>query len=315
MIRFLIIILDKIWLGRKKNKKFCIELYNPKVCRILWLQSEYLYERYKMQNIFKLSSNISYHFIWPYFSILFEVTLDDKKHQHLIFSKLNFSHIYFLSGGGVFKLYTAYTYKNYVLHCINSIFTNSKFLYYHIYMYICMHVSTQRERHIHNTHMCRGIWQETIEDVSRMFTCFTIVTAVVPLQKQSIVGCNFNSLSINLKAFKNDLFSGRYMSGSFSFSWTSNGSHHSSSMLGDAVSSILEFPFAFSVVPRLLSSLFELAFHWVHSIRGRESRTFLATIWPNGPWPSNTPQNIVSFLVLKFCSTNIVTKSVRTYSN
>jgi hypothetical protein len=52
---------------------------------------------------------------------------------------------------------------------------------------------------------------------------------VVPLQKQSIVGCNFNSLSINLKAFNKDFLSGRYISGScFSVSSTSKESKDSS---------------------------------------------------------------------------------------
>lgn len=148
--------------------------------------------------------------------------------------------------------------------------------------------------------------------ISWIITCFINVTAVVPLQKQSIVGCNLNSLSINLKAFKNDFFSGVYMSGRFSLSWTSIDSRHSSSMLGDGGSSKLEFPSAFSVLLRLLRSPSELAFHWVHSKRGRESRTFLATIWPNGPWPSNTPQNTVSLLELKSYHTNIITKSSHT---
>jgi hypothetical protein len=63
------------------------------------------------------------------------------------------------------------------------------------------------------------------------------VTAVVPLQKQSIVGCNFNSLSINLKAFNIDFLSGRNISGGVSVSSTSKESKDSSSILKEEASS------------------------------------------------------------------------------
>jgi hypothetical protein len=67
------------------------------------------------------------------------------------------------------------------------------------------------------------------------------VTAVDPLQKQSTVGCNLSSLSIDLKALKYDCFSGRNISGSFSFSSLSTDSTHSSST-AEAASSELILP-------------------------------------------------------------------------
>lgn len=135
--------------------------------------------------------------------------------------------------------------------------------------------------------------------ICRVITCFTIVTAVVPLQKQSIVGWTFNSLSINLEAFKRDCFSVRYISGRFSFSSTSKGSVHSSSMITDAVNSEFTLPGGNPFWLGLLWPL-TLPIHSVHNLRGKESLTFLATRWPKGPWPSKTPQKMVSLLEAKF---------------
>lgn len=134
-----------------------------------------------------------------------------------------------------------------------------------------------------------------------MLTCFITVTAVHPLQKQSIKGWSFNSLSINLKALKRDCLSVRYISGGFSIKSASKDLPHSSSMLVDVVSSwsILarSKPFGWGLFWPLT-----LPCHWEHNLRARESLTFLATIWPKGPWPSNTPQKMVSLLDAKFCN-------------
>jgi hypothetical protein len=79
--------------------------------------------------------------------------------------------------------------------------------------------------------------KKKFENVGRTSTCLIRVTAVVPLQKQSIVGCNFNSLSINLKAFNIDFLSGRNISGGVSVSSTSKESKDSSSILKEEASS------------------------------------------------------------------------------
>lgn len=143
-------------------------------------------------------------------------------------------------------------------------------------------------------------WTCSICELIQLITCFNTVTAVVPLQKQSIVELSFSSLSINLKAFSRDSLSDEYVSGSFLFSSTSADSAHSLSKLMDVVSSEFILPGRLPFWRGLLL-LLVLALHCVHNLRGSESLTFFATMWPNGPWPSNTPQKMVSLLEVKFC--------------
>lgn len=96
-------------------------------------------------------------------------------------------------------------------------------------------------------------------------TCFTSVTAVVPLLKQSMLGQNFNSLSVASNAFRND----------------------SLRILKISCSSTLL---------ALLSLAWSITSQCELSLEGSISLTFLAIRWPDGPWPSNTPQKMVSGL-------------------
>lgn len=138
-------------------------------------------------------------------------------------------------------------------------------------------------------------------------TCLTKVTAVVPLQKQSILGCIRSSLSIVLNALQNDSFN------EVSISKLCPLSTISAEVLGasSAWSKQLSSEFMLSVKEKVLR--IKISF-WlklftsqlVLSFRGSKSLTFLATMWPLGPWPSNTPQKTVSALYAKFWGKYIV---------
>ena len=127
-------------------------------------------------------------------------------------------------------------------------------------------------------------------------TCLTRVTAVVPLQKQSIVPCILSSLSMTLKAFRNDSFSVWKISRRFPTSPTSAETLGCSS----AVPSEFMLPAVLRLISLRTSALFMFTSQWALSLRGSESLTLFATKWPKGPWPSKTPQKTVSFLEPKF---------------
>lgn len=92
-------------------------------------------------------------------------------------------------------------------------------------------------------------------------TCLTIVEAVVPLQKVSILLCSFSSWSTAAYVFRKDCF---HMSKSWRFAFQS-----------------------WDPKPRASCHL--------HSKKeGNNSLTRFATTWPQGPWPSNTPQKVMS---------------------
>ena len=137
--------------------------------------------------------------------------------------------------------------------------------------------------------------------IPKSLTCLIKVTAVVPLQKQSILGWSFNSLSITLNAFRNDSFSVVKISGGPSFSCGSTEFLDSSPRKAKTVSSEVGLPVALMLFSLTKSWLSIFTSQWALSFRGRESLTLLATIWPYGPWPSKTPQNTVSLLEQKFC--------------
>lgn len=104
------------------------------------------------------------------------------------------------------------------------------------------------------------------------FTCLTIVTAVLPLQKQSKFGCNLSSLSMALYDFR-------------------KASLHK------------EFSFSCGVTPGSVC----LEAHELRaecSLMGKASLTFRATRWPYGPWPSKMPQKIVSSDIKSYTDSN-----------
>ena len=126
-------------------------------------------------------------------------------------------------------------------------------------------------------------------------TCLIKVTAVLPLQMLSIFRCNLSSLSVTLKAFRNESFIEKKNSRCSNFC-TDIGDLSSSSAYGDKVSSRIEpSELQMGLSPKSL-------YIKSRSFEGRVSLTFLATIWPCGPWPSKTPQKTVSDLPLKFCT-------------
>ena len=127
------------------------------------------------------------------------------------------------------------------------------------------------------------------------FTCFINVTAVVPLQKQSIFAYILSSLSMTLKAFRNRSFKACNFSG---FLLISRSEKARVSSEVKAASSLRVISRRTSLLPFILTSQLALSFN------GSESLTLLATMWPNGPWPSNTPQKTVSVLDPKFWKLN-----------
>lgn len=134
----------------------------------------------------------------------------------------------------------------------------------------------------------------------RSQTRLTNVTAVVPLQKQSIFLCILSSLSMTLKAFKNDSFSVWKISTCFSVSSSSAEVLVSSPADTRAVSPGDVLSVVLVLISLTTSSLFRLTLQWARTFSGRESLTLFATKWPYGPCPSKTPQNIVSVLDPKF---------------
>ena len=117
-------------------------------------------------------------------------------------------------------------------------------------------------------------------DAALWDTCFTIVTAVLPLQKQSKFGWDLNTLSIALYAFMK-------ASLHIEFSSSSADKPFSDSPLSGfmlLLKQALPEPFR----PDSEECKNESSFS------GKASLTLRATRWPCGPWPSKTPQKVTS---------------------
>lgn len=112
-------------------------------------------------------------------------------------------------------------------------------------------------------------------------TCFIIVTAVLPLQKQSKLGWDRSSLSMALYDFR-------------------NASLHKEFNLSSVVPSFSESPpSGFFEFPLKQVWVDPFCLDWQEckndsSFIGRASLTLRATRWPCGPWPSKTPQKVTS---------------------
>ena len=126
---------------------------------------------------------------------------------------------------------------------------------------------------------------------SSISTCLTTVTAVVPLQMQSIPECCLSSSSTWSNAFTNMFF--QVDNRSFS-SLVSSLNEVESDLSQESKSVLLEW--SSSVVSlevwveRFSSSVF--VFKAEDSFKGRASQTWRATSRPRGPCPSNTPQKM-----------------------
>ena len=126
---------------------------------------------------------------------------------------------------------------------------------------------------------------------SSISTCLTTVTAVVPLQMQSIPECCLSSSSTWSNAFTNMFF--QVDNRSFS-SVVSSLNEVESDLSQESKSVLLEW--SSSVVSlevwveRSSSSVF--VFKAEDSFKGRASQTWRATSRPRGPCPSNTPQKM-----------------------
>ena len=126
---------------------------------------------------------------------------------------------------------------------------------------------------------------------SSISTCLTTVTAVVPLQMQSIPECCLSSSSTWSNALTNMFF--QVDNRSFS-SVVSSLNEVESDLSQESKSVLLEW--SSSVVSlevwveRSSSSVF--VFKAEDSFKGRASQTWRATSRPRGPCPSNTPQKM-----------------------
>ena len=126
---------------------------------------------------------------------------------------------------------------------------------------------------------------------SSISTCLTTVTAVVPLQMQSIPECCLSSSSTWSNAFTNMFFqvdNRRFSSLVSSLNEVeSDLSQESKSVLLEWSSSVVSLEVW---VERSSSSVF--VFKAEDSFKGRASQTWRATSRPRGPCPSNTPQKM-----------------------
>ena len=122
-------------------------------------------------------------------------------------------------------------------------------------------------------------------------TCLTTVTAVVPLQMQSIPECCLSSSSTWSNALTNMFF--QVDNRSFS-SLVSSLNEVESDLSQESKSVLLEW--SSSVVSLEVwvegSSSSVFVFKAEDSFKGRASQTWRATSRPRGPCPSNTPQKM-----------------------
>ena len=126
---------------------------------------------------------------------------------------------------------------------------------------------------------------------SSISTCLTTVTAVVPLQMQSIPECCLSFSSTWSNAFTNMFF--QVDNRSFS-SLVSSLNEVESDLSQEFKSVLLEW--SSSVVSLEVwvegSSSSVFVFKAEDSFKGRASQTWRATSRPRGPCPSNTPQKM-----------------------
>jgi len=121
-------------------------------------------------------------------------------------------------------------------------------------------------------------------------TCLTTVTAVVPLQMQSIPECCLSSSSTWSNALTNMFF--QVDNRSFS-SVVSSLNEVESDLSQESKSVLLEWSSSVvSLEVWVEGSSSVLGFKAEDSFKGRVSRTWRATSRPRGPCPSNTPQKM-----------------------
>lgn len=112
-------------------------------------------------------------------------------------------------------------------------------------------------------------------------TCFTIVTAVLPLQKQSKLGWDLSSLSMDLYAFR---YASLHNEFHLSSADPSLSKSPSSSFFVFPLKHVLPDPFCLDCEASRNES----------SLIGKASLTLRATRWPCGPCPSKIPQRVTS---------------------
>ena len=127
------------------------------------------------------------------------------------------------------------------------------------------------------------IWEWKLRMHKCFYTYLRIVTAVVPLQKQSKMGCNLSSLSITSKSRRWDSF---YATNILDSSLCTSPSESLHNLFESTTSKSLLFAGPGQSAKSSSS-------HWFISKLGRESLTLLLTKCPYGPWPSKTPRKLM----------------------